>query len=156
MGLSLPTLPSPNEIRIASLCPASWEEMKGNDRVRFCKQCCKNVYNVSEMTAAEAAELVNRHEDHPCVRFHMRRNGTAITSDCQVGLRWLLWRQLRRRAGWIAAFFAWLFLPACGAGNMVRPKQPYPHRTTADPSKSEPGQPDAADQTAPRPSTPQQ
>src|SRR5262245_30602687 len=36
-------------LRIASPCSADWDEMTGDDRVRFCGRCRKNVYNLSEM-----------------------------------------------------------------------------------------------------------
>jgi hypothetical protein len=127
--------------------------MQGDDRARFCDQCRKNVYNLSEMTAAEAVETLNQQEGHPCVRFYMRRDGTAITSDCQVGLRWLLWRQLRKRIGWVAVFFAWLFLPACGGGNMIRSK--YPTSTKVDQKKTEESRPATAE-TDSTSSSPQQ
>ncbi len=32
-------------VRIASPCSASWDDMVGDERVRFCGQCTKNVYN---------------------------------------------------------------------------------------------------------------
>src|SRR5262245_10585878 len=41
-------------LKVASPCPASWDEMVGDERTRFCGKCQKNVHNVSEMTRAEA------------------------------------------------------------------------------------------------------
>ena len=38
------------DVRVASPCNASWDAMKGDDRVRFCGECQKNVYNLSAMT----------------------------------------------------------------------------------------------------------
>lgn len=151
MPISLPTVHALSEIRIAAPCPASWDEMRGDDRVRFCEPCRKNVYNLSEMTAAEAVESVNRHEGRPCVRFFLRRDGTAITSDCQVGLRWVLWKQLRKRMALAAAFFAWLFLPACGGGNMVRPKLlEHKDRMIENPKKNENGEFDSVGEPSQR------
>lgn len=49
-----------NEVRIVAPCPARWEDMRGDDRVRFCGQCGLNVYNVSALTAAEAIALIER------------------------------------------------------------------------------------------------
>ena len=40
------------QIRVASPCHANWDEMTGTDQARFCGQCRKNVYNLSEMTRA--------------------------------------------------------------------------------------------------------
>ena len=45
-------------IKIASPCPAAWNEMEGNDGVRFCNQCQKNVYNLSALSRLEAEALL--------------------------------------------------------------------------------------------------
>ena len=45
------------DIRIASRCSAKWERMKGNDQVRHCPECDRNVYNLSAMTEREAEQL---------------------------------------------------------------------------------------------------
>lgn len=44
--------------RVATPCRADWDAMVGDDRSRFCGSCRKNVYNLSVMTAAEAATLI--------------------------------------------------------------------------------------------------
>src|ERR1019366_8474260 len=103
----------PLTITIAAPCPASWNKMKGDEQVRHCDQCEQNVYNLSEMSAAEAVDLIQKKEGHLCVRLYRRTDGTVITSDCPVGLRWRNWKWLRKRRAWAAAFFAILFLPAC-------------------------------------------
>jgi hypothetical protein len=75
------------EIRIASPCEASWEEMSGDERSRFCEHCQLNVYNLSEMTALEAAELVRQKEGRLCARYYARPDGSMLTQDCPVGFR---------------------------------------------------------------------
>lgn len=74
-------------LRIASPCRADWDEMSGDERVRFCGQCEKNVYNLSAMSRAEAEALVLEKEGRLCVRFYQREDGTVLTSDCPVGER---------------------------------------------------------------------
>ena len=49
------------KLRIANPCPARWEVMEGDDRVRFCQSCKKNVYNLSALQRSEAEALVARH-----------------------------------------------------------------------------------------------
>lgn len=94
-----------DEIDVASPCPANWNEMKGGDRVRFCSDCKKNVYNLSAMTRAEAIALVDELEpDGFCGRFFRRADGTMLTADCPVGLAEQLRRKSRR------AFAAGLYL----------------------------------------------
>jgi hypothetical protein len=43
-----------DQIKIASPCSATWEQMVGNDRVRFCAECKKKVFNLSAMTRRDA------------------------------------------------------------------------------------------------------
>jgi hypothetical protein len=40
-------------MRVASPCSASWDAVEGDGRVRFCRLCGSNVYDLSEMTRAE-------------------------------------------------------------------------------------------------------
>ena len=81
-------------VRIATPCPAAWEQMDGDERVRFCGSCRQNVYNLSEMTRDEALALVRRVErgERHCFRFYQRKDGTMLTRDCPFGVR-----RLRRR-----------------------------------------------------------
>lgn len=74
-------------VRVASPCNASWEAMRGDDRVRFCGICEKHVYNLSGMSAAEAGALLASRGDALCVRFFQRADGTVLTADCPVAGR---------------------------------------------------------------------
>ena len=82
-----------DQIKVASPCHASWDDMSGDERSRFCGQCGKHVYNLSEMTREQATALVSETEGRMCVRFYRRSDGTMLTQDCPVG-----WRAVRRRA----------------------------------------------------------
>jgi hypothetical protein len=73
------------QLKIATPCPASWDDMEGDDRVRFCDECELNVYNLSAMTEDAARKLVEERERRLCVRFYQREDGTVLTSDCPVG-----------------------------------------------------------------------
>jgi hypothetical protein len=73
-------------IRIASPCKADWASMTGDERSRFCGACNKHVYNLSEMTRDEAAELIEKNEGKLCVRLFRRRDGKVLTQDCPKGL----------------------------------------------------------------------
>ncbi|APR87839.1 hypothetical protein A7982_13188 [Minicystis rosea] len=74
-------------VRIASPCTASWDAMTGDDRVRFCGQCQKNVYNLSAMPRDEAERLLAERDGAMCVRLYRRTDGTVLTADCPVGVR---------------------------------------------------------------------
>jgi hypothetical protein len=74
-------------IQIQNPCPESWEQMHGDSRVRFCDHCRLNVYNLSDMTRAEAEALLGAREGRLCVRYYQRTDGGVITRDCKGGLR---------------------------------------------------------------------
>jgi hypothetical protein len=89
----MPRFESPlNNIRIASPCPANWDAMYGNDRMRFCGECKLNVYNLSGMSKQEAERLIENAEGRLCVRFYRRADGTVITENCPVG-----WAKVKQR-----------------------------------------------------------
>jgi hypothetical protein len=74
-------------LRLANPCPAAWEEMVGDDRVRFCKRCQLHVYNLSALPRHEAEAFLDEREGRTCLRFYRRADGTILTRDCPVGLR---------------------------------------------------------------------
>jgi hypothetical protein len=84
------------ELRIATPCSASWDDMLGDDRVRFCGRCEKNVYDLSALSRFDAVALVEKHEQRMCVRLARRADGTVITNDCPVGVH----RQKLRQRLW--------------------------------------------------------
>ncbi len=90
-------LPVLDHIRIASPCTADWNEMVGDDRVRHCGTCNKDVFNLSQMTRDEAESLVRDKHGKLCARYFQRKDGTILTSDCAIG------QQRRRRRRFIAA-----------------------------------------------------
>jgi len=74
-------------VKIASPCKANWDDMVGDERVRFCGKCEKNVYNLSAMSRGDAEALVREKEGTMCARLFRRADGTVLTSDCPVGVR---------------------------------------------------------------------
>jgi Carboxypeptidase regulatory-like domain len=106
-------------MRVASPCPAKWDEMEGDARVRFCRLCSLNVYDISEMTRAEVEALVLKTEGRLCGRLTRRADGKVLTKDCPVGLRALRLRATRA-AG--AAFAALLSLCPVAFGQ-TRPQK---------------------------------
>ncbi len=108
-----------DNMAIASPCAASWEDMEGDDRTKHCSSCTKNVYNLSDMTRAEAEALIKEKEGHLCVRFYRRKDGTVITDDCPVGLR-AIRAGYRKMATAVASFLALLVstgVALAGEGN---------------------------------------
>lgn len=74
-------------LKVASPCKASWEQMTGDDAVRFCGTCRKNVYMLSSMSTEQVEALLTGAGETPCVRFYQRRDGSVMTADCPVGAR---------------------------------------------------------------------
>jgi hypothetical protein len=80
----LPVLPN---IRVATPCTADWNQMTGDERIRHCGSCNKNVYNLSNMTRDEAEALIVAKEGRLCVRYYQRKDGTILLKDCAVGVK---------------------------------------------------------------------
>jgi hypothetical protein len=98
-----------DDIRVATPCNADWDDMSGDERVRFCGKCEKNVYNLSAMSRLEAEALVRDNEGgRRCVRFFQRPDGTVLTQDCPVGVRNAQWRNRAWRSFSTAAAAAGL------------------------------------------------
>jgi hypothetical protein len=92
-----------DQIRIASPCPARWEEMQGDDRIRHCQACNLNVYNLSAFTERQIRELVTNRQGRLCGRIYQRSDGKVMEQNCPVGVR-AATRRISRVAGAIIAF----------------------------------------------------
>ena len=106
-------LPVLDNIRVASPCSADWAKMNGDERVRHCGDCKKNVYNLSDMNREEAETLILAHEGRLCVRYFQRKDGTILLKDCEIGV------SKARKRKYIAAGAAAL-LAVGGAGVAAR------------------------------------
>ncbi|HEY3806777.1 MAG TPA: hypothetical protein VGL61_29440 [Kofleriaceae bacterium] len=73
------------DLRIATPCRADWNDMAGDERVRFCATCAKQVFNLSELTRAEAEALIAEKHGDLCGRYYQRADGTILLADCTVG-----------------------------------------------------------------------
>jgi len=105
------------QIKIASPCPASWEEMLGDDKVRFCQTCSKNVYNLSSMTRDEAQTLVMDHQGKLCGLLYLRKDGSVMTADCPIGFGEIRRRLIKNVAKIAGAAFAFIGLQQFFAGD---------------------------------------
>jgi hypothetical protein len=64
-----------DNVRVKDPCTQAWDEMVGNDKVRFCTHCAKDVNNLSAMTRKEAVRLVRKSGGSLCIRY-VQRPGT--------------------------------------------------------------------------------
>lgn len=94
-------------------CSKDWNEMTGDERVRFCEGCAKNVYNLSAMTRREARKFVARNSGKVCVRYVRLADGSVQTAGTRV-------YKITRRAPAVAAgaLGAVLALSASGAAQI--------------------------------------
>jgi ankyrin repeat protein len=58
-----------DSIEVKTPCSESWNEMKGNDKVRFCSHCAFEVNNISGLTRKQAMRLVRDSDGRICVRY---------------------------------------------------------------------------------------
>jgi hypothetical protein len=108
-------MPEPKRIRlkVASPCEVSWDSMTGDEAVRFCRQCKKNVYDLSLLTSDQIEALLASKEAI-CGRFFQRADGTVMTSDCSVGGKRRRRKKLYVSAG--AGFLSAIGVAFAGAG----------------------------------------
>ena len=57
------------QINVKEPCSENWNEMIGNDEVRFCGHCNLNVNNLSAMTRRKALKIVKKAKGGICVRY---------------------------------------------------------------------------------------
>jgi hypothetical protein len=108
-----------SDIRIASPCPADWEKMVGDERVRHCAECNLNVYNLSAMTERQARQLLAGNSGkRMCLRLYRRADGTIITQDCPWAFR-----ALKRRATRFASAVLSAVISVGVAAAKPKPKQ---------------------------------
>jgi len=91
-----------DNLRVASPCEAKWADMSGDDRVRTCAQCDKQVFDLSALTRAQAEALIVEKQGSLCVTYFQRQDGTILLADCELGAR----RRKRRRHVAISAVAA--------------------------------------------------
>jgi hypothetical protein len=89
VAMSLKSEPTgPLKLTIESPCAADWALMQGNDTQRFCEQCNKHVYNLSEMTQTQAEYLLQNPSTPStssiCARFSTDEAGYVINKPANV------------------------------------------------------------------------
>lgn len=105
-------LKSLDVIEVDDPCPEDWDGMVGGGAVRFCQLCRMNVYDLTQITRAEATALVEETEGRLCVSFYRRADGTVVTSDCApvrfAAMRRAARRSLAAASGLVASLLAFV------------------------------------------------
>ncbi|MBN8550266.1 MAG: hypothetical protein J0M12_13185 [Deltaproteobacteria bacterium] len=110
-----------SRIVVETPCREDWNSMCGDERLRHCGRCKKNVYNLSELTEPEAIELLSSGKAI-CMRLFRRPDGTVLTKECGVGLR----RRWGAHAAATAAVFALLSFLGLRQATAEDAPQPQP------------------------------
>ena len=115
-------------------CSKDWNEMIGDERVRFCQGCEKNVYNLSAMSRREASRFVARNSGKVCVRYVRLADGRVQTADTRLF-------KITRRALPLAAgvFGAALTLSSIANAQTPAPRKAGPNKTVKTQKKTDAG-----------------
>ncbi len=109
------SLPLLQKMYVASPCNVPWDSMRGDDRVRHCGSCDKNVYDLSSLSTEDAEKLLAGGD--VCAQFYRRDDGTILTADCPVGVAKK--RKTRRKVAVLAATIASTLAAGAMAANAV-------------------------------------
>jgi hypothetical protein len=86
-----------------------WNDLVGDDRIRYCGKCRLNVYNLADMPRAEVEALVRSTEGRLCGRLYLRGDRTATAQNCRgYRARQLLRRWLTAAALLLLTGFTWV------------------------------------------------
>jgi ankyrin repeat protein len=58
-----------DSIEVKNPCSENWDQMTGNERVRFCSHCDLHVNNISALTRKQAMRLVRESKGRICVHY---------------------------------------------------------------------------------------
>jgi len=88
----------------------SWDDLVGDDRIRYCGKCKQNVYNLADMKAQEVEAIVRKTEGRLCGQLYLRGDRTASLRDCpSTARRVVLQRIVATASVLFLALFATLF-----------------------------------------------
>jgi hypothetical protein len=104
-------------IQIRTPCSKQWSELIGDDRRRFCSACSLHVHNATQLTRAEATELITSGESRVCLRVEYDASGAPLFREpAPAGARaGVSWNRAARAGRWALSAFAGL-LAACNGG----------------------------------------
>lgn len=113
------TLPRRVRLSVASPCPERWASMPGDDRVRRCTRCDRQVMDLGGLSADEIESLCTAREITLGARVFRRSDGAVTTSDCEVGRP----RRLAMRA---LAILAVCVVASTAVAYALRPSEDVP------------------------------
>jgi hypothetical protein len=68
--------------KLSYVCPIRWNELRGDEREKFCTQCGHRVNNLSAISQVEReALLAKAGTERLCVSFYRRLSGEYVTAE---------------------------------------------------------------------------
>jgi Carboxypeptidase regulatory-like domain/Ankyrin repeats (3 copies)/Ankyrin repeats (many copies) len=86
------------QLKIKTPCSANWDQMIGNEWVRFCEHCQLTVNDLTPLTPKRVRRLIENSKGRLCVRYRVSREGTPLLKAVPQQLH-----QIRKRVSKIAA-----------------------------------------------------
>jgi len=66
-------------VPLATPCESPWDAMQGDDKLRHCTECSRDVYDLSAMAPIEAElRLLNAPAEVPCIRYLRAPDGSIL------------------------------------------------------------------------------
>ena len=78
----MPTFPA-----LSFVCPIPWNEMRGDERERFCAKCSRTVVNLSLLSEEQRVAVLAVAQRHPgglCVAYYRRLNGEFVSAEAPL------------------------------------------------------------------------
>lgn len=88
-------------IQPARRCQIKWASMKGDDQVRRCDECKFRVYELSNSSQEQAAELLKANEKRPVIELFRREDGRFMVRNCPSSI-WRKWFGPSYKERWAA------------------------------------------------------
>jgi hypothetical protein len=70
--------------KLSYACPIPWNEMRGDERERFCSKCSRTVVNLSLLTEERRIALLAEAQSQPgglCVAYYQRLSGEFVSAE---------------------------------------------------------------------------
>lgn len=89
-----------HQIQIPVPCHEDWNAMSGTEQARFCPKCQKTVNDLSQMTKADAQDLLDQTGMRVCVRLTRLADGRVMTSEMMLTHRISKQPSMHMRKAW--------------------------------------------------------
>ncbi len=103
-------------------CPANWDDIKGDEKKRYCEHCQLHVHNLSAMTPNEQRDILFPGNTRNCISYVARANARAVDSESWLKIQSASW--LPRWLATIVAALTSLCIPSCRTTGTPIPPPP--------------------------------